>query len=260
MREIKITFTTNWTGMAIFAAQSIIMKYYFVAGLSLLTLVGQAQKTTAKKPVASKTTAAASPLKSLSDSASYAIGVSVAGFYKQQGLTNINTAMVNRAINDVYSKKKLLLNEQQCNEVVSNVMGKAQADKSKPNITAGEAFLAKNKKNPNVKTTASGLQYEILTPGSGPTPKATDTVTVNYKGTLLDGTEFDNSYKRGQPATFPLNQVIPGWTEGVQLMSKGSKFKFYIPYQLAYGPNGTGPIPGGSLLIFEVELLEINGK
>jgi FKBP-type peptidyl-prolyl cis-trans isomerase len=100
----------------------------------------------------------------------------------------------------------------------------------------------------------------VITAGTGEKPKDTDTVTVNYKGTFLDGREFDNSYTRGEPATFPLNQVIAGWTEGVQLLSKGSKYKFYIPYQLAYGPSDNRSIPGGSVLIFEVELLSINGK
>jgi len=104
------------------------------------------------------------------------------------------------------------------------------------------------------------LQYEVITPGNGPHPMATDTVTVNYRGTLIDGTEFDNSFSRGEPLVIQLNRVIPGWTEGVQLMPVGSKYKFYIPYQLGYGLNGTGPIPGGSVLIFEVELLKINGK
>ena len=234
------------------------MKKYLVAGFVLFAVAGHAQKTPAKKP-APKTTSTAA-LKTLSDSASYAIGISVASFYSQQGMKNINTTLVAKAINDVYGKKKLLVSEAQANDVVMRLMNQAQSDKTKPNVAAGEAFLAKNRSNPNVKTTASGLQYEVITPGDGPKPLATDTVTVNYRGTLLDGTEFDDSYKRGEPASFPLNRVIPGWTEGVQLMSKGAKYKFYIPYQLAYGLNSTGPIPGGSVLIFEVDLISINGK
>ena len=223
-------------------------------------MAAHAQKTPAKKPAPAKPTQSAA-LKTLSDSASYAIGVSVASFYSQQGMANINTTLVAKAINDVYGKKKLQINEAQCNDVVMRLMNKSQSDKVKPQIAAGEAFLAKNKANPKVKTTASGLQYEIITPGTGPRPLATDTVTVNYKGTLIDGKEFDNSYARGEPATFPLNHVIPGWTEGVQLMPQGSKYKFYIPYQLGYGLNGAGgAIPGGAVLIFEVELISINGK
>jgi FKBP-type peptidyl-prolyl cis-trans isomerase len=126
------------------------------------------------------------------------------------------------------------------------------------NKTEGEAFLAKNKARKEVKTTASGLQYEVLTEGTGANPKATDTVTVNYKGTLMDGTTFDSSYDRGQPATFVLNQVIPGWTEGVQLMKVGSKYKFYIPSALGYGERGAGGVIGPNApLVFEVELVSI---
>jgi FKBP-type peptidyl-prolyl cis-trans isomerase len=126
------------------------------------------------------------------------------------------------------------------------------------NKTEGETFLAKNKTRAGVKTTASGLQYEVEKEGTGPNPKATDTVTVNYKGTLMDGTTFDSSYDRGQPATFVLNQVIPGWTEGVQLMKPGGKYKFYIPSSLGYGEQGAGGVIGPNApLVFEVELVSI---
>ena len=113
---------------------------------------------------------------------------------------------------------------------------------------------------PGVKTTASGLQYEVLVPGSGPKPASTDTVTVNYAGTLINGTEFDNSYKRNEPATFPLNGVIRGWTEALQLMPVGSKWKLYIPSDLAYGDRGAGAIPGGATLVFTIDLLDIVHK
>ena len=125
---------------------------------------------------------------------------------------------------------------------------------------AGEKFLAENKTKEGVNTTASGLQYQVLVPAEGPKPKATDSVEVHYQGFLLDGTKFDSSVDRGEPITFPLNQVIPGWTEGVQLMSVGSKYKFFVPYTLGYGDQGTpngGPIPGYATLIFEVQLLKI---
>ncbi|KGJ92170.1 FKBP-type peptidyl-prolyl cis-trans isomerase [Thalassotalea sp. ND16A] len=125
------------------------------------------------------------------------------------------------------------------------------------NIADGVAFLAENAKVEGVQTTESGLQYQVLTAAEGAKPMASDTVKVHYKGTLTDGTTFDSSYDRGEPIEFPLNRVIKGWTEGVQLMNVGSKYKFVIPSDLAYGPSGTGPIPGNATLVFEVELLEI---
>jgi FKBP-type peptidyl-prolyl cis-trans isomerase len=131
---------------------------------------------------------------------------------------------------------------------------KEEADK---NAKEGEAFLAKNKDKPGVKVTASGLQYEVVKQGTGPKPKATDTVKVDYTGTKIDGTKFDSSVDRGQPATFPLNQVVPGWTEGLQLMPVGSEYKFYIPAKLAYGERGPGAIGPNATLIFDVKLISI---
>jgi FKBP-type peptidyl-prolyl cis-trans isomerase FkpA len=125
-------------------------------------------------------------------------------------------------------------------------------------LEKGQQFLQENGKKPGITTTASGLQYEVLTEGKGKTPKATDTVLVHYKGTLIDGTEFDSSYKRGEPIEFPLNQVIRGWTEGVQLMKEGSKYRFFIPSTLAYGSSGAGGVIGpDETLIFDVELLKV---
>ena len=236
------------------------MKKFTVVLALIVSVAASAQKSPAKKPAPKKTTSTSTSLKTLEDSASYAIGVSVANFYSQQGLKNLNSSIVAKAISDVYSNKKPLLDESTGNSVVMKCMNNAQSQKAKPNIEAGEAFLVKNKSNPAVKTTPSGLQYEVITQGTGPKPSATDTVVAHYKGSLLNGTEFDNSYKRGEPITIPVNHVIPGWTEALQLMPVGSKYKLYIPYQLAYGPNDNGPIPGGSVLIFEVELLSIKGK
>jgi len=135
----------------------------------------------------------------------------------------------------------------------------ANATTPAENKAAGTAFLAENAKKPNIVTTASGLQYEVLTPGTGTaSPSSTDNVTVHYKGTTIDGTEFDSSYSRGEPATFPLNRVIAGWTEGVQLMKEGAKYRFYIPSELAYGEQGAGRAIGpNSTLIFDVELIKI---
>ena len=135
----------------------------------------------------------------------------------------------------------------------------ANATSPEENRAAGSAFLAENAKKPNVVTTASGLQYEVLTKGTGAkNPEATDTVTVHYAGTTLDGKEFDSSYKRGEPTSFPLNRVIAGWTEGLQLMTEGAKYRFYIPSDLAYGTRGAGrDIQANAALIFDVELLKI---
>jgi FKBP-type peptidyl-prolyl cis-trans isomerase FklB len=231
------------------------MKKIVVGTLLLFSLSVQAQK---KKPVAKKTatrstTTAARPLKNLTDSASYALGLSVASFYKQQGFKNLNTALIAQAINDVQAGKPPVFTEEQANETIMFFVNPDLRN----TIEAGKRFMVQNKSKAGVKTTASGIQYEVLKEAAGAKPKAFDTVVVNYVGTLLNGTEFDNSIKRGQPVEFKLNQVIKGWTEGLQLMSVGSKYKFYIPYNLAYGLNGNGPIPGGATLVFEVELLNI---
>ncbi len=234
------------------------MKKLFVTVMLLSSVAAFSQTKTA---TAKKTTQpTASVLKTLGDSASYAIGVSVANFYKQQGMTNLNAAVVSKAINDVLTKKTPLLNESDANNAMMKYMGQAQQSKAKPNIEAGEKFLAANKAKPNVKTTPSGLQYEVLVQGNGPKPTVNDTVVCNYAGTLLNGTEFDNSYKRGEPISFPVTGVIKGWTEALQLMPVGSKYRLWIPQQLGYGTNEAGPIPAGSLLVFDVELLSIKGK
>jgi len=214
--------------------------------------------TVTAKPAVKKPAAAAAPvLKNMQDSASYAIGISVANFYKQQGVTKLNASIISRACNDVMTGKPVLMDDNAANELMNRFMNSLQEDKSKPNIEAGQQFLATNKNKPGVKTTASGLQYEVIREGNGAKPQGSDSVTCNYFGTLVNGTEFDNSYKRGQPITFSLHGVIPGWTEGLQLMSVGSKYKLYVPYTLAYGAFDYGPIPGGSALIFEIELLDV---
>jgi FKBP-type peptidyl-prolyl cis-trans isomerase FklB len=227
------------------------MKKLLVAGLVLFTLSAGAQKTTPKKTTGVKSVKL---LKNLTDSASYAIGLSVANFYKQQGFKNLNTALIAKAVNDVQSKGgQPLMNEVEANEAIMFYIN----PKLRENIEAGKAYLAANKKRPGIKTTASGIQYEVINDAQGPKPAVTDTVVVNYVGTLIDGIEFDNSTKSGKPIEFPLNRVIKGWTEGLQLIPVGAKYKLYIPYNLAYGVNDNGPIPGGSALIFEVELLQI---
>jgi FKBP-type peptidyl-prolyl cis-trans isomerase FklB len=229
------------------------MKKCFVAAFALVALSAQAQKSAPKKAVPAKTTSSATTLKSLNDSVSYAVGLSVAKFYSQQGIKQLNATLVARAINDVFNKNKELLTEEQSQMAVMRFLN----PKLFENMAKGEKFLAQNKSKAGVKATSSGLQYEVLTQGSGAKPTAADTVEVNYVGKLLDGTEFDNSYKRGSSISFSLGGVIRGWTEGLQLMNVGSKYRFYIPYQLAYGMNDQGPIPGGSVLVFDVELLNV---
>jgi FKBP-type peptidyl-prolyl cis-trans isomerase FklB len=198
------------------------------------------------------------------DSVSYNLGILIAQNLKQQGLGDVNPAQLAKGVADALAGASVDLAK--CNESVSEYLQAKQAEKAKENakkfeanIATGKKFLEDNKKRPGVVTTASGLQYEVMKAGTGAKPAATDQVTVHYEGTLLDGSIFDSSVKRGQPATFPLNRVIPGWTEGVQLMQVGSKYKFFIPSELAYGDQGAGEdIAPHSTLIFEVELLKIN--
>lgn len=197
------------------------------------------------------------PLKDLKDKASYSIGLNIGMNFKKQNV-DLNPDALLAGVKDAVSGKKPALSETEVREVM-NTWSKELAEKQKTmadkNATDGKKFLDENKKKEGVKATASGLQYKSIKEGNGPQPKATDTVTVDYRGTLIDGTEFDSSYKRGEPATFPLNGVIKGWTEGLQLMKVGSKYQFVIPSDLAYGARAMGPdIAPNSTLIFEVEL------
>lgn len=199
------------------------------------------------------------------DRVSYMIGVDVGKTLKPMA-GEIDVAVLKRAIDDAFAGKPLLLDEQELAAVAQafaqKMQAKQQADQKAAvdrNTAAGDAFLAQNGKKRGVVTTASGLQYQVLTAGKGAKPTAENTVKVNYTGTLLDGMKFDSSLDRGEPAQFLLGAVIPGWTEGLQLMQPGSKYRFWIPAKLAYGDQGTpgGPIPPGSTLVFDVELLEV---
>lgn len=203
-------------------------------------------------------------LKTLQDSVSYVMGLSVANYYsqmadyyKQMGVKGINTTLVSKAFAEIIGGKKPLIEDNAANALVNNYINRLMEDKAKDNIEAGNKFLAENKKRPEVKTTPSGLQYEVITEGTGIRPTALDTFVCHYRGTLLNGTEFDASYNRGQPLEMPVGGVIPGWIEGLQLMTVGSKYKFYIPYNLGYGTRENGAIPAGSTLVFEVELLNV---
>lgn len=193
------------------------------------------------------------------DSLSYAIGVLIGQNIKSQGVDKIVSADLAKALDDVFSGGKLAMDQGQANQVFSEYMSAKNKKSGASQLEEGQKFLEENKKRPEVKTTASGLQYEVLKATDGPKPKATDKVTVHYKGTLLNGQTFDSSYDRGETIEFPLNGVIKGWTEGVQLMSVGSKYKFFIPHNLAYGEQGAGgSIKPFSTLVFEVELFKIN--
>jgi FKBP-type peptidyl-prolyl cis-trans isomerase FklB len=214
-----------------------------------------------KKPVAKSKQTTPKPATSLSstDSLSYSIGVQVAEYYKTQGVENVNTDYVKKAFNDVFNNKPLIISEDECNMNIQQKLQQFMANKVSGVKEASNKFLEENKKRPGVVTLPDGLQYEIITKGTGAIPKATDTVQANYIGTLLDGKEFDNSYKRGEALTIPVTGVIRGWTEALELMPVGSKWKLFIPSDLAYGDRGAGggAIPGGAALIFEIELLNI---
>jgi FKBP-type peptidyl-prolyl cis-trans isomerase FklB len=196
------------------------------------------------------------------DSVSYSLGVNIANNIKSQGFDDINPAAMAKAIEDVYTEgTEPMITAEEAGNFLNNYFQTLQAKKQEAATKEGAEFLAQNAARPEVTTTESGLQYEVLTQGDGPKPAATDEVTVHYHGTLPSGEVFDSSVDRGQPATFGLNQVIKGWTEGVQLMNVGSKYRFVIPSDLAYGPRGAGgKIGPNATLVFEVELLSIAGK
>ena len=192
------------------------------------------------------------------DSVSYSLGVLMAQNLKQQGLTEINSEELAAGFAAALAGDENI-DVAQSNAIVQQYMQAAAARKGAAAREEGERFLEENGARPEVTTTESGLQYEIIKPGSGIRPTATSTVRVHYHGTLIDGTVFDSSVDRGETISFPLNRVIPGWTEGVQLMPLGAKYRFYIPFNLAYGTQGSPPkIPPYSALIFDVELFEIN--
>ena len=193
------------------------------------------------------------------DKVSYAIGQQIGSSIKSQGI-KVNTAVLAASIDDVLkgTPSRLKPEEMQAAMVKmrEGMMAKQEAE-GKENLAKGEKFLEENKKKPNVKVTASGLQYEVVSTGKGRSPKDTDVVKVHYKGTLIDGTQFDSSYDRNEPAEFPVGGVIKGWTEALQMMKAGDKWKLTIPSELAYGPQGRPGIPPNSVLAFDVELLEI---
>ncbi len=193
---------------------------------------------------------------------SYAVGKQVGMTLKRQDL-DIDMDAFMLGIKDILAEKDSRLTDEQINEAVkkmSEIAMVKQKETAEKNSKEGSEFLKKNLEKPGIKVTKSGLQYKVIKEGSGPKALATDTVTVHYKGTLINGKEFDSSYKRNEPAVFELGRVIPGWVEGIQLMSKGSKYELIIPSELGYGERSNSAIPGNSVLIFEVELIDINKK
>ncbi|MFK7926278.1 MAG: FKBP-type peptidyl-prolyl cis-trans isomerase [Bacteroidia bacterium] len=223
-----------------------------------LAMIGTACNTSGNIPETTE-------MKTMMDSISYAVGLNIGKSLDTPESEDLNTFMVFRGVLDVKEDKGEALTEEEIQALFTafqaEISAKADAElaeKGSKNIEEGIAFLEGNENKEGVKVTASGLQYMVMQAGSGASPTAENVVKVHYHGTLLDGTVFDSSVDRGEPVEFPLNRVIPGWTEGVQLMNVGSKYKFFIPSDLAYGPQGSPPtIPPSSTLIFEVELLDI---
>ncbi len=192
------------------------------------------------------------------DKFSYSIGLGLGQNLKSMGLEELSTEDFAQAIKDIFEGNEPKISHQEAQTIVQAYFAELQAKKSEESLAAEANFFAENTTKEGVITLESGLQYEVITPAEGDKPSATDQVKCHYEGTLLDGTLFDSSVKRGEPATFGVNQVIPGWVEALQLMAPGAKWKLYIPSSLAYGPQGAGDIiPPNSPLIFEVELIEI---
>jgi len=199
-------------------------------------------------------------MKSEIDSVSYGLGVSIGENLKKSNFEGVNFDLIAKGMSDFYGGKPGMTAEQ-ANNAIRTYMGAAEKKKGDDNLKKGQAFLDENKKKSGVQVTASGLQYQIMKEGTGAKPTVNDNVTTHYHGTLIDGTVFDSSVDRGEPAKFPVSGVIPGWTEALQLMSVGSKWKLFVPANLAYGERGAGPQIGpNSTLIFEVELISIDPK
>jgi FKBP-type peptidyl-prolyl cis-trans isomerase FklB len=227
------------------------MKLQMVVALSVLFLVSlvNAQET----PV----------LKNQKEKMSYIIGMDIGNNLKKQSI-DVDPNILSKGIKDALAAGKPLLTEQEISETMAafqkEMMAK-QEQVAKKNKTEGDAFLSENKKKEGVKTLPSGLQYKVIKTGTGKKPKSTDTVTTHYRGTLINGTEFDSSYKRGQTVSFPVSGVVPGWTEALQLMEEGAKWQLFIPSNLAYGERGAGGLIGpNATLIFEIELISIQEK
>ena len=239
-------------------------------GLVLLLAMGQTSSTPTPGAQSSSSSAATPANAALPDQkskVSYALGMNMGSSLRRQSI-DVDLNLVSQGLKDSIGGSTTLLTDEEAHATLVQLQGELKAkqdakmkEAGEANKKTGEAFLAANKTKPGVVTLPSGLQYKIMTPGTGAKPTASDTVVCNYKGTLIDGTEFDSSYKRGQPATFPVSGVIKGWTEVLQLMPAGSKWQVFIPSELGYGERGAGGNIGpDSTLIFEIELVSIQKK
>ena len=272
MKQIFIAFTVVLLSTAAIAQQTAkptVVKPATTATATKPATASTATKSTTVKAatssatnttkIATKLAQAISSYKNNIDSASYALGARIAQTLKTQGFDKLDMAIFQKAMNDVLQNKKLVIAEDVLDKCIGEYQQKASAEKSIKGKTEGKKFLAENGKRKGVITTKSGLQYEVIKNSTDTTkPTLTDKVKCHYHGTLINGTVFDSSVDRGEPISFPVNGVIPGWTEALQLMTVGSKWKLYIPSDLAYGDRSAGPtIEPGSTLIFEVEILAI---
>lgn len=235
------------------------MRKVFLASLIILALlagpvIAQDQAAQAQAPAKAKS---AVKLETELDKVCYGLGVQFGSFLKR-GSIQLNKDMLMQGVDDVLANREPAMTDMEIQTTVKGYMDKARKDRADKNLKDGEAFLQANATKEGVKALPSGLQYKVLKEGDGPSPTANDKVKVQYTGTLIDGTKFDSSVDRGQPAIFGVSQVIKGWTEGIQLMKKGAKWQLFIPASLAYGGADKPKIPGNSVLIFDVELLDIN--
>jgi FKBP-type peptidyl-prolyl cis-trans isomerase FklB len=231
------------------------MKNFLIFAIGSLLMTGCTETESAESNISE----ASVTLETKLDSVCYGLGVDIADNLKGQGLGDLNVEAMAKGFRDILNDSELAISKEEVGPLLNEYMGQMQAEKAKEAAKEGEEFLAINATKKGVITLESGMQYEVLSSGSGATPGLNDKVTTHYTGTLIDGTVFDSSVERGQPASFPVSGVIKGWTEALQLMKEGDKWKLYIPYDLAYGDKGAGANIGPySALIFEIELISVD--
>ena len=231
------------------------MKNLWILALGSFLMTGCAET----EPSELHTSEVSVTLETKLDSVCYGLGIDIADNLKRQGFGNFNVEAMAKGFQDILNDSELAISKEEVGPLLNEYMEQMQAEKAKEATKKGSAYLAKNGERKEVTVLPSGLQYEVLSSGSGATPGLNDKVTTHYTGTLLDGTVFDSSVERGQPASFPVSGVIKGWTEALQLMKEGDKWKLYIPYDLAYGERGAGAQIGPyATLIFEIELISVD--